>query len=410
MKRVIVLGAGVVGLATAYALARRGYAVTVIDGAPGPGVGGASFGNGAQLSYAYTDALASPSLRRQLPKLLLGRDPAFRLRLQPSAPFVLWGLELLRNTTQRMYEENTLAVLELALESRAALEGLMTKHTIAFSFRRSAKAHLYCDEKVFEKARKSIKLKQSLGVDQESLSPGEAMEREPALRYYKGTLVGAVWSPHEQVGDSHLFCQGLAEILAADYGVSFMYGTSVERLKVVTGRVSALVTNSEEIPATTVVVALGSSTPALLATAGIRVPIWPLQGYSVTLPATDETPDVSITDTANKVVFCRLGDRVRIAGLADIGRMSPAFRQSRLDDLVRSARAAFPSAADYEADHRAWTGLRPMTPSSRPIIGESRIAGVFMNCGQGMLGWTSAMGSGERLSRIIEGRGRVVPA
>ncbi len=405
MRRVHVLGAGVVGLTTAYMLACRGHEVQVLDAASGPGRDGASFGNGAQLSYAYTDAMANPGLRRQLAGLLRGKDPAFRMEPELSVRFARWGLDFLRNTTQGRFERNTLAVLELALESRAEMATLLGRHSIPFSHRRSAKAHLYPDASSLEKARRMIDLKLPFGTDQEILTAREVMDREPALQAYQGPLAGAVWSPHEEAGDCHLFCRGLADLLASDYGVSFAYGARVERLRVISGRLAAIETVQGEIPAQTAVVAMGAATAPILASAKVDVPIWPVQGYSITLPVTDRTPSVSITDVRNKFVVCQLDQRVRFAGLADVGGLTPTFRQARFDNLLRTVRAVFPEAADYHANAHPWSGLRPMTPSSRPIIGQSSVAGLFMNCGQGMLGWTLAMGSAKRLCHAVEMQG-----
>jgi len=401
MTNFYVLGAGVVGIATAYALAQQGFGVSVVDSASGPGEGGASFGNGAQLSYSYTDALASPNLVKHLPGLLVGRDPAFRITPTCSLLFVRWGLELLRNATKERFQENTLHILQLALESRSAMAELRSRHSLSFAFRRSAKMHLYSSEAAFSKARAAVGLKEKFGVGQEILSPQEAVGREPALETYAGKLVGAVWSPLDEAGDCHLFCRELSDVLAAQYGVKFHYGMTVTGLKADNQGLCSITTSAGEINARHAVVALGSASSGLLQTVGLRVPIWPIQGYSVTLPATKSTPDVSITDTANKIVFCRLAEKVRIAGLADIGGQKPPFVSKRLQVLLLAAKSAFPRAAEYGAGPQAWSGLRPMTPSSQPLISASRIEGLYLNCGHGMLGWTLAAGSAFRLAEII---------
>ncbi len=402
MSIVHVLGAGVIGLTTAYSLARRGHSVVVVDQAIGPGVGGASFRNGAQLSYAYADAMATPALRRKLSKLILGFDPSFRIKLDLSTDFVRWGLSFIRNSTKSRFDENTIAILRLASESRAAMADLLSRHPLSFSHRRSAKAHLYVDAHAFGEAQKIVRLKKLYDVEQEVLSEDEVIQREPALRAYNGKLVGAVWSPCDEVGDCHVFCCELAKVLVRDYDVKFNFETTVSGLQLYRGGLVAISTTSGEIAAKLAVVSLGSGSRVALGNVGIRTAIWPIQGYSITLPVADMAPSASITDTAKKVVFCRLGERVRIAGLADIQGGQPSFQANRLQTLLEIARSVLPKAANYSADPLPWTGTRPMTPSSQPFIGRCRWKGVYMNCGHGALGWTLAMGSAGRIARIIQ--------
>jgi D-amino-acid dehydrogenase len=343
--------------------------------------------------------MASPALRRQLPRLLLGADPSFRIEPQASLEMLRWSVDFLRNTKGARFAENTLAVLALSLESRAAMSEFLEANSIEFSHRRVPKAHLYGSVTALRKAEKIVRLKEGHGLRQEVLSAREVLDREPSLRTYGGAIAGAVWSPDEEVGDCHAFCVRLADILRSNYGVEFRFGERIEALQCERNGLVALRTTASEMPARRCVVALGAGAPAVLKTAGIHSGIWPVQGYSVTLPASDATPRISITDTARKLVICRLGNSVRIAGLADIGA-GLKFRQERLQVLLHAARSAFPKAADYSAPPNAWTGARPMTPTSQPKIGRSPVGGVFLNCGHGMLGWTLAMGSAERLASV----------
>lgn len=401
MARIHVLGAGVVGLATAYALARRGHAVNVIDAGAGPAEAGASFGNGGQLSYAYTDALASPALLRSLPKYLLGFDAAFRLRPSLRPAFWRWSLSLLANATAPAFRHNTLEALRLAMESRDAFAEIAPK--IAFDHRRCGKLHLYAAAPALNAARVLAELKNGYGAGQEILTPAQAIEREPALAAYRGRFVGALWSPYDEAGDSLLFCRDLRRLLEADYGVDFKFGTRVKALRAERGALVSLLTTEGEIPCQTSVLTLGVGSVAVARTAGIALPIWPLQGYSLTVPATDGAPAVSITDTARKLVLCRLGTRLRAAGLADLGPREAPFRPARFAALLASVRDAFPEAGDYAAPPEAWTGQRPMSPTSRPIIGPSQLGGLYLNCGHGSLGWTLSMGSAERIAGLVTG-------
>jgi D-amino-acid dehydrogenase len=394
----LVLGAGVVGISTAYALARRGVAVTVVDRAPEAGLG-TSFANGGQLSYAYTDALASPALLRKLPALLAMTDPAFRLKPSFDPAFVRWGIELLRNCNAERFMNNTLAGLRLALESRAAMHALLDRHPLKFGHALAGKLHLYEDDASLHAAARMVEAKRAAGAEQEVLTPAEAAKVEPALDAIAGRLSGAVYSPQEEVGDPYLFCTALLRTLQADYGARVRLGAPVSSLDL-SGAEPVAVVGGQPIRARHIALCTGVDTPVVLAGTGIRVPIWPMKGYSVTAPLGPAAPNVSITDVSRKLVFCRLSGRMRIAGLADLGTRDLAVDPRRLASLLASAESALPDAANYQAIDSAWSGLRPMTPSSLPVIRKAR-PGFVLNVGHGALGWTYAMGAGERAADLL---------
>lgn len=400
MRKIIVLGAGIVGLTTAYTLARKGFGVTVIDAASGPAEGGASFGNGAQLAYSYTDAMASPSMVANLPKYLLRRDPALRLNLSPSLSFINWGLRFLANSTQKSFENNTIEVLKLAKENRVGIADLANK--VEFNHRATGKINLYASNESLEQAKVLSSLKNGYGSSQSILTKEQAIEQEPALLHYGHSFVGALWSPYDESGDSHLFCQNLKFLLERDYGVTFLFGTQIHSLKTQKGKLKAVVTGVGELDCNAAVISLGVASVTLAKTAGISLPIWPVQGYSMTIPATESAPIASITDTLRKTVFCRIGDRLRIAGLADINSSNGIFKQERFQCLYDTAKGIFPQAGEYDGEVNAWTGLRPMTPNSQPIVGRSKIEGLFLNCGHGALGWTLSMATAARLATEVE--------
>lgn len=226
MTEIVILGAGVIGMTSAYVLARRGYAVTVIDEGDAPATNGASFGNGGQLSYAYTDALASPGLLRSLPRLLLGQDEALRWAPSASPAFWHWTLRFLANCSASAFERNTRDILALALESRHAFAELLARHPIDFHHRKAGKLHLHASAETLEQARCIVELKSDHGLEQSILSASEAIAREPALAQYDAPLAGAVWSPIDELGDPVKFCQGLRAILESEYGVRFLLGTA----------------------------------------------------------------------------------------------------------------------------------------------------------------------------------------
>ncbi|MFC5421521.1 FAD-dependent oxidoreductase [Bosea eneae] len=400
MTDIMILGAGVVGMTSAYALARRGYRVTVVDEGPAPATAGASFGNGAQLSYAYSDAMASPSLLRNLPRYLLGRDEAFRWKPSLSPASWLWNLRFLANGTRSAFERNTLEILSLALESRQALAALLARHPIDFDHRKAGKLHIHASSETLEQARRIGELKSALGVDQQVLNAKEATEREPALAHYGAPFAGAIWSPIDELGDPVMFCRGLRSILEDQYGARFLFRTRITGLRRSGRSIAAVSTSQGDLATPRVVLALGTGSLRVAQSVGIAPPIWPMQGYSLTLPATPDAPTASITDVKRKFVLCRIGERLRVAGLADLGGADTPFKPERAATLLRTVGAIFPKAGDYD-ERQEWTGFRPLAPNSRPRIGPTPIEGLYLNCGHGSLGWTLALGSAERLAVLL---------
>lgn len=397
---VIVVGAGVVGMATALTLADRGHRVTIVDSAEGPGLG-TSFANGAQLSYAYTDALASPATLLQLPRLLLGADPAFRLTPRIDPDFLKWGLAFLRNASAGRFLRNTLAGLELALQSKMALERLVARHNLSFSRAAPGKIHIYRSAKGFAAARKLSEIKSAHGIRQIIVDSEGAIAAEPMLHAVRHEIVGALHTPSEEVGDPYQFCTAVQSALAAAGAPGALYSTAAVALEADTRRPEVVTSAGRRLPADRIVLCAGMASARLGRTMGVRLPIQPMKGYSITVSPGQAAPTASITDVSNKVVFARLGNRMRIAGLADLGARDTRIEPSRLSALKASARTALPDAADYDGADSAWAGLRPMTPDSLPI---TRIIapGIIANTGHGALGWTYAAGSAERVARLLD--------
>lgn len=401
-RDIIVIGAGVVGMATALTLSDRGHRVTVLDAGPEPGRG-TSFANGAQLSYAYTDALASPAVRRQLPQLLLGLDPAFRLKPHLDPDFIRWGLAFLRNTSADAFTRNTLAGLELALQSRDALHALIARHGLEFTQSKPGKLHLYRSATGFAAARALAARKGHAGaVVQHALDAGQAVSVEPMLEAVRGKIVGALHTPDEEAGDPHRFCLAVRDILVRNRQ-EVIGNVAIDRIEA-HGSVRAVSPSGQQWHADRIILCAGAESPAIAKSLGVRLPIQPVKGYSITAPPGPAAPRVSITDVANRVVFCRLGNRMRIAGLAELGNRDRSVDSTRLATLTASARNALPGAADYDAIESSWAGLRPMTPDSLPIT-RPIAPGVIANTGHGALGWTYAAGSAERVAQLIERSG-----
>ncbi|MBS0254435.1 MAG: FAD-dependent oxidoreductase [Proteobacteria bacterium] len=398
-RSAIVVGAGVVGVATAYALARRGVAVTVVDRQAAPG-SEASFANGAQLSYSYSDALGSPALLRKTAAVLLGADPAIRLRASLDPDRLHWLLKLLRNATGGRFMANTLEGLKLGLESRLSMIALQQEHSLQFDHAVPGKLLIYSEPHALAAARAMVRAKQRLGVEQHVLDGPEVIGLEPALAGYAGRLVGAVYSPQDAVGDPHRFCLEMARLLQQAYGATIRLNTGVTA---VGGDGASGWVETEgvgRISADELVICAGIGSAAVGRQFGLRHALMPMKGYSFTAPPGATRLKVSVTDVARKIVLCPLGGGIRVAGWAEMGSMDTTVDPGPLNWLRAAAQQVLPNVADYSRIGAGWAGLRPMSPNSLPRI--ARVAPrVSVNVGHGMLGWTYAMGSAERLARMV---------
>lgn len=402
---VLVLGAGIVGLTSALALAERGYRVTILERGADVAAG-ASAANGGQLSYSYTDSLASPALLRELPRLALGLDRAFRLGASFDPQFLRWGLAFLRQCTAAGARAATLEALDLALESRLELHRLLERHSLEFDYARRGKLHLFFyDAAAAQAADAAATHKRARGVAQALLGPREAVAIEPALEGLAPTLHAALFAPDDESGDCERFCAGLRDLLVRAFDCEVRFDTEVLTLEIEGGRVCGARTATGLVRAETTVVCLGADAASLVAPLGVYVPVLPVRGYSLTWPATAASPAVSLTDRARRIVFCRFGERLRLAGFAEVGARAAVAAPARLQALRDAAREVLPQAADYDASPlRTWAGLRPMTPSGVPLIGRTSRPGLVLNLGHGMLGWTLACGAAARLAASFAAR------
>jgi D-amino-acid dehydrogenase len=400
-KRVTVLGAGVVGVVTAWYLAQQGHAVTVIE--RGDSVAsGTSFANAGQLSYSFTDALARPEFLRKLPGLMFGADPGILFRARPGVAMLRWGRAFLRQCTAAQARDNTVAVLQLAMRSASLMDELMEAAAIDFSFARAGKLVLLSGPGDVENARKSVLLKQQHGCAVEVLTRDEALRIEPALAAMRGDFVGATYSLNDHVADARLFTTGLANWLGQRGAALFHLGEAATGVLTQGGRVRAVVTDRNEYDADAVVVCLGTGSADLLLPLGIDAAICPVRGYSITLPPGANAPRVSISDLRHRIVLSRLGPSVRIAGFADFVDLETGRDAARIDTLLSTARRIAPQAANYSASEmHGWAACRPMTPDGRPRVGPTTIDGLFLNTGHGMLGWTLACATGHDVAELV---------
>jgi D-amino-acid dehydrogenase len=406
--RVLVLGAGVVGTATAWYLAAQGHEVTVIDRREGPGLE-TSFANGGQISACHAEPWANPEAPAQILKWIWRDDAPLLFRLRADPRQWAWGASFLLECLPSRTRRNIGDIVRMAIYSRASLQALREETGIAYDQLTLGILHYYTDAGVFESAVRAAHVMREYGLDREVKTVDEALAIEPALVPSRSRIVGATYTSTDESGDAYLFTSRLAQ-LAGARGVRFAMGLAVERIAAEGGTVRGVAVRDAEgreetLAADAYVLALGSYSPLLAGPIGLSLPIYPAKGYSATVPVTDAAaaPRVSLTDDGAKIVFSRLGERLRIAGTAELSGYSTGLNPVRCEALVRRAREIFPDAADYS---RAtfWAGLRPSTPSNVPLVGRTRYPNLFLNTGHGTLGWTLACGSARALADIISGR------
>jgi D-amino-acid dehydrogenase len=403
LMHVCVLGAGIVGLATAWQLERQGHEVTVIDrAAPGAGASG---GNGAQLSYSYVQPLADPSIWKQLPKLLLSPTSPLKLRPQLDPLQWRWGLAFLAACNAPTSRDTTARLLALAALSRTGFEAMQADVSPDCDFSATGKLVLYASEASLAGAQAQLALQRTMGSEQRIVTPDECIAIEPALAGYRDRMAGAVYTPSECAADCLKVCAELMRVLEAR-GVRFLLGTDVHGFVQRGGRVAALQTNAGALEADAFVMALGTASHRLGRALGAYLPVYPLKGYSITVevdPAPGAAPHVNVTDSARKVVFARIGSRLRVAGMAELVGHDASIPATRIETLAAATRALFPQASRLD-DLHPWTGMRPATPTGLPIIG--RLAGapsnMLFNTGHGALGFTLAFGSALRVAEALD--------
>lgn len=400
---VCVLGAGIVGLATAYELHQQGMRVTVVDRAA---VGsGASGGNGAQLSYSYVQPLADPSIWQQLPKLLLSPDSPLKVRPQWDPQQWRWGLAFLKACNTHTSASTTAHLLTLAARSRAGFERMRLAEKPDCDYSGTGKLVLYPTAAGFSAATRQVALQNALGCQQNAITPQACCDLEPALEGYAPSMAGAIHTPSECAVDALKLCRELERILRAK-GVKFVLGTPATAIIQSQGRVTSVHTSAGRLEADYFVLAMGTQSVAMAKTVGIRLPVYPIKGYSITLDLAQASPDsaprINVTDVARKVVFARIGDRLRVAGMAELVGDDPHIRQQAIASLLRSTRTVLPRLAFNEAD-QPWTGLRPATPTGLPIVGvqPGGPSNLVINTGHGALGLTLAFGTAQQVSQHL---------
>jgi D-amino-acid dehydrogenase len=386
--RIVVLGAGVIGVATAWYLRQAGHEVQVLDRREGPGLE-TSFANGGQISADHAAPWAKPGVPLQALRWMTQEDAPLLFRLRADPAQWRWGLQFLRNCTAERFKENAARLQRLGRYSRAQLQALRDDTGIQYDRAARGILVLYTGGRPFEPGMKT---------------PDECVALEPALAPMKDRLVGGRMYPEDESGDAYKFTVELAKRCEAN-GVGFEFGVSIERLLAENGKINAVKTATGSIQADAFVLALGSYSPLLARPLGIDLPIYPLKGYSVTMPVRDPAAawTVSLSDEAHKLVLSRLGDRLRIAGTAELNGYNTAINTVRCEAIVRRVMELFPGAGD-PSKATYWAGLRPATPDNLPCVGRTKYPNLFLNTGHGTLGWTHACGSGRILADLVSGR------
>ena len=405
--KVIVLGAGLLGVTSAYFLRQQGHEVSVVDRQASPAAE-TSFANGGQISVSHAEPWANPGAPLKVLQWLGKEDAPLLFRIRADMRQWLWGLQFLRECTPARTRHNIEQIVRLGTYSRDMLQQLRRDIGIAYDERTQGILHFYTSQKEFDGAEGPAAQMRALGCDRRVISADEAVRIEPALRHIRPQLAGATYTAEDESGDANLFARELVQRCQSD-GVQFLLSHTVTALREAGGTIDHVeATDSEgrfqRLRADAYVLAMGSLSPIYAQPLGISLPIYPAKGYSVTMPVKDASMahQVSLTDDEYKLVFSRLGDRLRIAGTAEFNGYDRDLNRVRCEAIVKRVEQLFPGAGDSE-QAQFWTGLRPATPSNVPIIGRSKLPNLYLNTGHGTLGWTHSCGSGKSIARIVSG-------
>jgi len=402
--KIAILGAGVIGVTTAHYLARQGHEVTVIDRQSGPALE-TSFANAGEISPGYSSPWAAPGIPAKAVKWLFMRHAPLILHPQINAPTVAWLLSLLRNCTSARYALNKARMVRLADYSQVVQTALNEELGLQYDHRTQGTLQLFRTQKQLDGIYKDTEVLREGGVPFEVLDQDGCIAAEPGLKATRDLFVGGLRLPRDETGDCFKFTVALADHAAATQGVTFQYGTTIQGLIAEGGRVTGVKTDKGVVTADAYVLALGSYSPMMVKPLGMTLPVYPVKGYSITAPIINESaaPVSTIMDESYKVAITRLGDRIRVGGMAEIAGFSDALPERRRNTLEHSVGSLFPGAGDLKAASY-WSGLRPMTPDGTPVIGKTKIDNLFLNTGHGTLGWTMACGSARVIADLISGQ------
>ena len=401
--KVLVLGSGVIGVASAYQLALAGHEVTVVDRQPAAALE-TSYGNAGEVSPGYSAPWAGPGVPIKAVKWLLMHHRPLVIRPNIDMNLVRWGLAMLRNCTSARYELNKSRMVRLAEYSRDCLKELRAQTGIRYDERMQGTLQLFRTQAQLDGTAADIAILKRYGVGFELLDRDGCIRHEPALAQVRDKFVGGLLLPGDETGDCFKFTQNLAA-LAAQRGVQFRYGTQIKQLQMSGSQIGGVLTDAGLLKADAYLVALGSHSPLLLKQIGIRIPVYPVKGYSITVPITDASgaPESTVMDETHKVAVTRLGERIRVGGTAELAGYTLKLHDARRQTLEHVVTDLFPRGGDVSRAE-FWCGLRPMTPDGTPVVGATRLPNLYLATGHGTLGWTMAAGTGRVLADVISGR------
>jgi len=401
--KVLVLGAGVIGITAAYELAGAGHEVTVVDRQAAPALE-TSFANAGEVSPGYSAPWAGPGVPVKAIKWLAMHHRPLVIRPHIDRAFIAWVLAMLRNCTATRYAINKARMVRLAEYSRDCLRALRADTGLAYDERMQGTLQLFRTQKQFDGSADDIAVLRQSGVAFELLDRAGCIRHEPALAQVSDKFVGGLLLPGDETGDCFKFTQALAK-LAAERGVSFRFGTTLRGLVRNGKRLDGVATDAGTLVADAYLVALGSYSPLLLGPIGLRIPVYPVKGYSITVPIVDSTgaPESTVMDETHKVAVTRLGDRIRVGGTAELAGYTLKLHEARRKTLAHVVGDLFPRGGDI-ARAEFWCGLRPMTPDGTPVIGATPVENLYLATGHGTLGWTMAAGTGRVMADLISGR------
>ncbi|MEZ2306003.1 D-amino acid dehydrogenase [Paraburkholderia sp. RCC_158] len=406
--RIVVLGSGVVGVTSAYYLARAGHEVTVIDREPGPALE-TSFANAGQISPGYASPWAAPGVPLKAVKWMFQKHAPLAIRLDGTQFQLQWMWQMLQNCTASRYAVNKGRMVRLAEYSRDCLQALRAETGIHYEGRTGGTLQVFRTQQQFDGAAKDIAVLREANVPFELLSAAELAQAEPALAAVSHKLTGGLRLPGDETGDCQMFTTRLAA-LAEQMGVKFRYNTPIDALAMAGDRIAGVQCGQELVRADSFVVALGSYSTKFLSSL-VKIPVYPLKGYSITAPIVNEAaaPVSTVLDETYKIAITRFDNRIRVGGMAEIVGFDKSLRQARRETLELCVNDLFPGGGDT-SKASFWTGLRPMTPDGTPIVGRTPVPNLFLNTGHGTLGWTMSCGSGQLLADVMSGKQPAIKA
>ncbi|WP_441004545.1 D-amino acid dehydrogenase [Pseudocolwellia agarivorans] len=399
--KVLVLGSGVIGVTSAWYLAKSGHDVTVVDRQPSV-ANETSFANAGQISPGYSAPWAAPGIPAKAIKWLMQELAPLKISTRDlDMETLLWMTKMVANCNSKDYHINKSRMMRVAEYSRNCLRDLRNEINIEYEHRTQGTLQLFRTKSQVKSSKKDIQVLNECGVDHQILTPDQCLAYEPALKHTINKVVGGIRLPNDETGNCHMFVTELAKE-CEKLGVKFVMNTDIKKLNKQGDEITSVTTDKGEFTADAYLMALGSYSTHMLADIGIKVPVYPVKGYSLTIPIEDYSaaPESTIMDETYKVAITRLGDQIRVGGTAEITSYNLALTEKRRKNIEFSVADLFPHAADLaKADF--WTGLRPMTPDGTPILGKTNIENLFLNTGHGTLGWTMSLGSAKFISDII---------